>query len=208
MRRVIAGLSMLLALSSTRAGAQVQSIEIIPFGGYRWSGGINSLQGISNFDVKDAAAYGVALDANMPRNSATELYWSHWEGDWDATLVGGGTRSGSFKRDDIMLNGIWYAARSGARARPYFTAGLGASIFWADDAETIGRFAWNIGAGLRRDIDQKLGLRADFRWAPTWISTGTGVWCDPFFCYPVTEGEFFDQWEVTGGLIIKLGGHR
>ena len=197
----------LLALSSVTASAQVRNVEIIPFGGYRWSGGISSLSGVTDFDVKDAAAFGVCLDFGMAYSSAAELYWSHWNGDWDATLVGGGKRSGSFSRDDILLNGIWYATRSGAAARPYFTAGLGASIYYADNTETVGRFAWDLGAGVRRDFNEKMALRVDFRWVPTWVTTGSSVWCDPYFgCYPTETGEFFDQWEVSGGLIIKLGG--
>jgi len=207
MRKVIAVLSVLFALSSASARAQVISTELIPFGGYRWSSGISNLGGVTEFDVKDAAAYGLALDFNMARNSVAELYWSHWEGDWEADVVGGGIRSGSFSRDDFMLNGIWYATRQGGPARPYITAGLGASVFYADNAETVGRFAWNLGAGVRRDVNEKFGIRADFRWIPTWITTGESVWCDPFYgCWPVSEGEFLDQWEVTGGLIIKLGG--
>jgi len=207
MRKVIAVLSVLFALSSTSARAQVISTELIPFGGYRWSSGISNVGGLSELDVKDAAAYGLALNFNMARNSVAELYWSHWEGDWEADVIGGGIRTGSFSRDDFMLNGIWYATRQGGPARPYITAGLGASVFYADNAETVGRFAWNLGAGVRRDVNEKFGIRADFRWIPTWITTGESVWCDPFYgCWPVSEGEFLDQWEVTGGLIIKLGG--
>ncbi len=207
MRKAIAVLSVMLALWSTGVRAQVQSIEAIPFGGYRWSGGISNLGGVTEFDVKDAAAFGLCLDLNMPRSSVAELYWSHWEGDWEATTIAGQNPTGSFSRDDFMINGIWYATKSNGPARPYFTAGLGASVFYADNAETVGRFAWNIGAGVRKDVNEKFGLRVDFRWVPTWVTTGESVWCDPFFgCYPVSEGEFFDQVELTGGLIIKLGG--
>ena len=211
MRKVIAVLSVLIALSSASARAQVISTELIPFGGYRWSSGISNVGGLSELDVKDAAAYGLALNFNMARNSVAELYWSHWEGDWEAqTLIGDSLRGGSFSRDDFMLQGIWYATNQGrGPARPYITAGLGGSVFYADSdrADTVWRFAWDIGAGVRRDVNEKFGIRADFRWFPTWITTGESVWCDPYWgCYPVSEGEFLDQWELTGGLVIKLGG--
>ena len=204
MRKVILFVLVTLVLASTTASAQVQSVEIVPFAGYRWSGGLSSIQSIPDLDVKDAAAYGVALDFNLPRSSAAELYWSHWSGDWDAELLTGGNRSGSFSRDDILLTGIWYAARPGALARPYVTAGIGASIFYADNVDAVGKFAWSLGAGVRRDFNEKLGLRVDFRWPPAWITTGATVWCDPYWgCYPTDTGEFFDQWELTAGLIIK-----
>ena len=202
MRKILLSGFVMVALWGATSSAQVRSIEIVPFGGYRWSGGISSFSNL-DLDVKDAAAYGVCLDFVMPRNSSAELYWSHWSGDWEATLLGGGTRQGELSRDDILLNGIWYAARPGAMARPYVTAGIGASIFYADNAETVGRFAWSLGAGVRRDFNEKFGLRLDFRWPPTWVTTGSAWWCDPYWgCYPTETGEFFDQWELTGGLII------
>ena len=39
----------------------------------------------------------------MAHNSAAELYYSHFSGEWNATLNAGETRSGSLDRDDIML---------------------------------------------------------------------------------------------------------
>jgi hypothetical protein len=205
MRRSWLLFAVLLIVWSTAAWAQLESIDIVPFGGYRWSGGMSSIPGVRNFDVKDAATYGVALDMNMPRNSAAELYYAHWSGDWNASLTSGGDFAGKFSRDDIMLNGLWYASRSAA-IRPYISAGLGVAIYDTDNASASGRFAWSLGAGARKDINDKVGLRADFRWMPTWFTTGSSAWCDPWYgCYPVSTGEFFDQWEVTGGLIVKLG---
>jgi hypothetical protein len=150
----------------------------------------------------------VALDAEMAHNSAAEIYNSHFAGDWNATLTGGGTRSGSLSRDDTMLNGVWYARSANPSIRPYLTAGLGVSIYDSDQISASGHFARNIGAGVRHDINNKVGLRVDGRWLPTWFQTGNSVGCDPFWggCYAVNTGEFFDQFELTGGLVVKLGG--
>jgi opacity protein-like surface antigen len=194
-----------LVLQTGTALAQVQGVELIPFGGYRFSSGLNSIQGV-NIDVKDGAAFGVAIDGRMAYNTAVELYYGHWRGDVEVrdNLLGR-TVTGELGRDDIMINGVWYAMRPGAMTRPYFTAGLGCAIYSAPGASTTGRFAWDIGAGLRHDFNERMGLRIDGRYMPTWVTTGNSVWCDPFYCYPVSSGEFFDQFELTGGLIIKLG---
>jgi len=190
---------------SADAYAQVQSVQLIPFGGYRWGGGMSSIAGVREFDTQDTWAYGVALDAEMAHNGAVEIYYSHFSGDWDAILTAGGKLSGTLSRDDIMVNGIWYARPANPSVRPYFTAGLGASIYSGEQASATGHFAWNLGAGLRKDVNEKVGIRVDGRWLPTWFDTGSSVWCDPYFgCYPTTTGEFYDQFELTAGLVIKL----
>jgi len=192
-----------LVLQAGTALAQVQGVELIPFGGYRFSSGLSSIAGV-DIDAKDAPVYGVSLDARMAYNTAVEIYYGHWRGDLEIRSLSGVTK-GEFGRDDIMINGVWYAMRPGAMTRPYFTAGLGCAIYSAPRASTTGRFAWDIGAGIRHDFNERMGLRVDGRYMPTWVTTGTSVWCDPFYCYPVSSGEFFDQFEVTGGLVIKLG---
>ena len=106
---------------------------------------------------------------------------------------------------DILFNGIWYADR-GTNTLPFVTAGIGASIFAAEGADSETRFAWMFGAGIRQDMSEKAGIRLGIRWMPMWVSTGTGVFCDPFFCYATDTGESYDQWEVNGGLVFKLGG--
>jgi len=210
MRKHVLAISIcVLTAWSVGAYAQVRDVAIVPFGGYRWGGGLSSVKGIRDFDTQDTWSYGVAVDAGMAYNSAVEIYYSHFSGDVDAVLTTGEKLSGSLSRDDIMLNGIWYATASGQALRPYFTAGLGVSIYSAENVSATGRFAWNIGAGLRHDFNEKVGLRLDGRWLPTWLTTGSSVYCYPYSiygCYAMDTGEFYDQFELTGGLIIKLGG--
>lgn len=198
----------LLAAWAGSALAQ-DGLYVVPFAGYRWGGSMSTISGVTKFDVDDTWNYGVALDKELGREAAAELYYSHFQGDWHATLVGGIKRSGQARRDDIELNGLWYAYRPGRDVRPYFTAGLGASIFSSDQTSAYGRFAWNIGAGIRKDLNPKAALRLETRWHPTWVTTGSAIYCDPYYyygCYTVGSGEFFDQIEVTLGLAIRLGG--
>ena len=210
MRKGVLAISLcVLAGWSTGAYAQVRNVAIVPFGGYRWGGGLNSITGVRSFDTQNTWAYGVALDVGLAYNSAVEIYYSHFSGDWDALLTTGDTLKGSLNRDDIMVNGIWYATASSQVIRPYFTAGLGVSIYSSEGVSATGRFAWNVGAGLRHDFNDKVALRLDGRWLPTWFTTGSSIYCYPYSlygCYPMSTGEFYDQFELTAGLIIKLGG--
>jgi hypothetical protein len=210
MRLKVALLATLLVASSVGAALAQQpgtrGIEITPLFGYRWGGGMSSITGLSDFDTKDNISYGVALVKRLPRNSAVDINWTHFEGDLTAKLTAGGPRvtGPTLKRDDILMNGYWYAFDPSRPMIPYFTLGIGASIFGSDKTETIGRFAWNVGGGLRRELNEKLALSIQGLWVPTWITTGSGIWCDPFFCYSVGTGEYYDQVELSGKLSIKL----
>ena len=205
--RGLAVLVLVLLAWSADAGAQVRSLELIPFAGYRWGGSMSQISWGREFDTQSDWAYGVALDAGMAHNSAAELYYSHFSGEWNATLNAGEARSGSLDRDDIMLTGIWYAGDPSPNARPYLTAGLGASIYSAAQAAATGHFALSLGAGIRKDVNDKFGIRVDGRWLPAWFATGSSTWCDPYYgCHPTNTGEFYDQVELNAGLMIKLGG--
>jgi len=180
-------------------------LEILPFAGYRWGGGLSTVTGFRSIDTQDNWAYGVGLGMTTPKNSGVELAWTHFQGDVTGVTNGGLTVKGRspLKRDDIMLNGLWYAYRPTKQTKPYFTAGLGAAIFSADGLSTIGRFSWMLGIGIHRDINEKAALRISGKWTPVWITTGSGVWCDPFYCYSVGTGENFDQWEAGLTLVLK-----
>lgn len=182
-------------------------LEIMPLFGYRWGGSLNTVTGFREIKTKDNISYGIGLGMPTPKYSEVELAWTHYQADVDFTLNNGikGT-GGPVKRDDIVLSGTWYAYHN-MSVLPYFTAGLGSAIFSSPNASTVGRFTWDLGIGFRKDINEKLGLRFSGKWTPVWITTGTGVWCDYYYCYSVGTGENYDQFEVAANLIFKMGGH-
>ena len=208
MRKVVfATLVALFTLASHAAWA----IELIPSAGYRWGGGMTTISGIKKFDTEDTYTYGGALSTSFPGSSA-EIYYGHFKGKLFATTTptvtnpAGQEITGEVTRDDIMLTGLWYAGSGLNSTRPYFSLGLGASIFTSPRSESVGRFAWSLGVGIRHDFGDRLGIRVDGRWLPTWVTTGSGVWCDYYYgCYTAGTGEYYDQWETTLGLILKLG---
>lgn len=200
---------MLVVATAGSALAQqpgTRGIELTPLFGYRWGGGMSSITGLNDLDTQDNIAYGIGLSKRLPRNSSTEIWWTHFEGDVTAKFSATGlpVNLAKIKRDDIMLSGYWYAFDPSRPLIPYFTLGLGCSIFGSDQSSTIGRFAWDIGAGFRRELNEKFALSVQGLWLPTWVTTGSGIWCDPFFCYSVGTGEYYDQFELSGKLTIKL----
>ena len=208
--------ALLVAATAGSALAQqpgTRGLEITPLFGYRWGGGMSTIPGIRDFNTQDNISYGVALLRRLPRNSAVDINWTHFSGDISATTtqafpgsppVGTKLNGPTLKRDDILMNGYWYAFDPSRPMIPYFTLGIGASIFGTDKTSTIGRFAWDIGVGLRRELSDRLALSVQGLWLPTWVTTGSGLWCDPWYCYSVGTGEYYDQFELSGKLSIKI----
>jgi len=190
----------------------LEGMEVTPTFGYRWGGGLESISGFREIETQDTYSYGVSLGRTINKQSGGAIRWMHFEGELEAITNGGvhfplaGNDPPVLKRDDIMLEGTWYAYRQGPTA-PFITAGLGAAIFSGDGVETVGRFAWNLGAGLRRDLSDTAALRIQGVWTPVWVTTGSGIYCEPwypYFCYGTSTGEFYDQFEVSVGLTLKL----
>jgi opacity protein-like surface antigen len=213
MRKVLVLMIAFLSLWGSQAFATtlMPGLEIMPFAGYRWGGSMTSITGVSHFDVQDTYSWGVTLDKPMNPATALEIYYSHFEGIASATIIAPVTNepknvSGLLKRDDIHLNGVWYAYRPNSATKPYFTGGLGTSISSGQNLETVWRFSWNLGLGIRHDMSDRVAIRLEGRWLPVWVTTGASMYCDPWYCYSVGTGESFDQFAATAGLSLKLGG--
>jgi len=214
MRRIV--VLMVAGLLTAQAGVALAQygvgngggLEILPLFGYRWGGSLNTVTGFRDIKTQDNIAYGIGFGVPTPKYSEVELAWTHYEGAVDFTTTGGLTGTGgNVKRDDIILSGTWYAYHN-MSVLPYFTAGLGGAIFSSPRSSTIGRFTWDLGLGFRKDINDKLAMRLSGKWVPVWVTTGSGVWCDYYYCYTVGTGENFDQFEVGLNLIFKMGGSQ
>ena len=59
--------------------------------------------------------------------------------------------------------------------------------------------------GLEISLSEKAGVRLQIKWMPTWVTTGTGLYCDPFYpyyCYTAGTGESYDQFETSLGIVF------
>ena len=96
--------------------------------------------------------------------------------------------------------------------RPYFLGGLGATQYGSlthrlratSAARPSSRRTWALG--LKMFPSPKFGIRLETRWTPTYIkSDPEGYWCDPYWgCYTVADAEYSNQFELSGGIIIRF----
>ena len=68
------------------------------------------------------------------------------------------------------------------------------------------QFSSTWAAGLKLFPSKNFGIRLEARWTPTYIKTDpAGYWCDPYWgCYTVGEAEFSNQFELSGGIILRF----
>jgi opacity protein-like surface antigen len=207
-KRLILILAM-VAILSTMSWAQ--RFELMPFAGYRTSGGfdIDSI-GHSRFTIKDGLAYGVSLGVMLSPTSQVEFMWSQTNSQVTGSIIQPSPEQQELfdiHTSQFHVNFIYLFPRSSSnRVIPYFLVGLGLTL--ADPKGEVNgetRFSWSLGGGIKIMASERVGLRFQGKWIPTYINTSSEVWCDWWgFCYAVPLSQYMSQGEFTGGIFFRF----
>jgi hypothetical protein len=199
---------LLMAAVSTMSWAQ--KFEVMPFAGYRTSGSfdVTSL-GYARFTIKDGLAYGLTLGFMPSQHAEIEFMWSRTDSDLVGNLVATpAVDQQVFKlhTDQYHVNFLAMFPKPYARLVPYLLFGLGATYAKPPDAGGETRLSWALGGGLKVMAGERLGLRFQAKWTPTYIHTKTGgIWCDWWgYCYAIPIDEYMSQGEFTGGIFFRF----
>jgi len=194
---------------------QARDLELTGFGGYNLGGSIDvRTNQVNKFNTGDSYSVGAALTWQRSDTHAFELFWSY-----RPTAITGkkpGETQDSDLLDlaahDFLANFLFMPAYRESRVTPFLLIGLGATLL--DPGEVAGaspesktKFSWNIGAGFKAMGAGRLGLRGQVRYHSTYVNDeDSGTWCDPWYgCYTTVDTHWLDEWDFSGGLIIKLG---
>ena len=92
------------------------------------------------------------------------------------------------------------------RVSPFVSFSLGVTVFNPAGLGSEDKFSFSLGGGVKYFLGERVGLRLQLRWTPTYVnSTSEGVFCNPFgFCYVVQDAHYVNQTEASAGLIIKF----
>ena len=158
---------------------------------------------------KDAFSWGARLGFNLSPNTEIGFLFSSQATDLEAS----GVINRSIPQTIYNYHGYfaYNFGDSDATVRPYVLAGLGATQFSSLDTALgqIGgetQFSSTWAAGLKMFPSPRFGIRLEGRWTPTYIKTDPeGYWCDPYWgCYTVGDAEYANQFELSGGIIIRF----
>ena len=205
-------LTLALAAASSAAWAQDPRVELSATAGWTFSDGVN-VGGADNsairVDPKDAFSWGARLGFNVSPNVEIGGLFNLQKTDLEA--------SGIINRSvpQSVYNYHGYVAYnfgdSDAKVRPYLLGGLGATQFGslktaAGDIGGETQFSTTWAAGVKMFPSPNFGIRLEGRWTPTYIkSDPEGYWCDPYWgCYTVGDAEYANQYELSGGIILRF----
>jgi opacity protein-like surface antigen len=191
-----------------------QKIEVSPFIGGRMGGSVpvQSEVTIPEGDVNkikfdSGLAYGVSAGYNMTEHLGVEFMWSRQDTNAVAQFSGGGQldEKADAKLDQFLGNILVNLRDEEEKFRPFLLFGLGATRAAAlGSSET--KFAFTAGGGVKYWFSQNIGIRAQARWAPTYLfSTPGGTWCNWWgYCYIIPNDHFMNQVEATVGASFRF----
>jgi hypothetical protein len=201
LRSLVLALSM-LALSHA---APAYAVEIAPFIGHRFGGSFEDSITSTNFEVSDAAAYGLVLDFDLEPDKQIEIYLSRQNthlstGDplftpnplFDLTV------------DYYHIGGL-YMLPAGDRVRPFLTGTFGVTRMAPEPADltTEYRFSLSLGGGAKIFFTKNLGMRFDLRGIYTSLNANTEVFCSGG-CTIKLNSSGFVQTEASAALMMRF----
>jgi len=189
-----------------------RGIEVTPFIGGQINGGVDlSTALFKRIDVRNGLNYGVSGSYLIGTYTGVEFMWNHNQADTLAQPVSGGADLKVFSLNSNQYLGdflIHFKNRE-SRLRPFLLFGAGATNLAPNRSHvnSITRFAWVFGGGVKYNFSKHFGLRLQAKWSPAYINTMTaGVWCDPFWagCWEKGDSVFLKEFDGTAGLTLRF----
>ena len=210
-----------IVLAATTASAQDPKVEIGGTLGWTFADGVSgdivTVPGVGSFnsiDPKDAFSWGVRGSVFVSPHVEVGFLFNE-----QATSVQVRGTTTITVGDEKIRNYHGFVAYDFGDprdpVRPYVLGGLGATQYGSILAQvgnvqrSIGgtsRFSSTWAGGVKVNASERIGLRFEARWTPTYIkSDATGWWCDPFWgCYVVGNAQYSNQFELSGGLNFRF----
>jgi hypothetical protein len=192
-----------ISISSIQLKAQGKT-EIFALAGYLTNGNVTVAQGELKF--KDNVSYGLGVDVPVDRTMKAEISWSMSPSQAELDQYLGET---------IQLTDVYiHTFQAGAliepkkeKVRAFGLISLGASLFSPSDSKYSDKwlFSFALGAGLKVDLSDKVGIRLQARLVVPMQFAGTSVWFGTGGG-GVSVGAYSSiaQGDFTGGLYVRL----
>lgn len=210
----------LLLLGASSAWAQGGRLIIQPMAGYRTSGDFglrpetDIVTDVSGIKISDGFAYGLSLGYRLSPYVTMEASWLRTTGMTQAISYYVGQPNIDLfntSEDVIHANFLFYFGEN-PMVQPFFVTGLGVTLANGQATEdfpnvgSVSRFSWNLGLGVEKMFNEKMGFRAQAKWFTTYINDQMAWWYDWWWggYYLVPVSQYMGQWEFTGGLIFRF----
>ena len=190
-----------LVLASRLASAQ--TVEITPFGGYRFGGDPFEYVTGASLDADGAPVVGLLLDVFVSRGMAVSFLYSHQEvrldtdGGWDAEVP-----DSRLAVDHWQVGGTQTFGEG--VSRPFITGGLGLTRFGGDSESEL-RFSMSGGGGVKLMPVRHLGVRLEGRVYSVFVDgESRGSICSSGNCLVGLNVSVNWQAEFTAGIVVAF----
>ena len=203
-----------IILISLASSARAQNFEVQPFLGVRFGGGFTADQPIPggtepvDVNLESGFTWGLTIGGDFAERLGAEFLWSRQS---SAISVESATvpKTTVFDASAVQYHGnvLYYFKDKSAKTRPYVLFGFGATSVDPDveGIDGVTKFSFGLGAGIKAYLNDRFGVRGQFRWTPTYVSSTPSLFCDAFnFCYVVETADYLNQGELTVGAIIRF----
>lgn len=195
------------------ASAFAQNIELTGQVGGQLNGGVNlSTSLFHRIEVANGVNYGITAGYLLGEHYGVEFLWNQNKSSTFAQPNGGfsSVKLFTLSQNQYMGNFLFHLAPRDVRMRPFVLLGIGANALNPETHGVSGatRLVYSAGAGAKYNVSPHLGLRGQFKWSPTYItSTNAGYWCDPFWggCWSVGHSHYLNEFDITGGITLRFG---
>ncbi len=186
--------------------AQAQKVEIAPFYGYQFGGGLDVVRG--NLSIPASGAFGFTFDVRVRDNAMFEFLYLRQDSELKFQPGGIGPKEDLFDMAVEYYHGGGLIEFGDDVARPYVALGAGVTRL-APKPEGLSsewRFSASFGGGVKVLPSEHIGFRFEGRLLVPFWGSGFTIGCgSPGGCYTGLSGFATTlQGHVNGGLIIAF----
>jgi hypothetical protein len=204
MSRVRITLALVAAAFLAGAPAGAQSLEVAPFGGYRFGGDLFEVYTGRPLDVDGAASYGVMLDLFVGPGVSLSFLYSRQETRVRLSDPWTGASASTPLFVEHWHAGGNFEVDASRRVRPFLSGSVGLTRYGRpQDAEI--RFSAAGGGGVKLMASRHVGVRLDGRIYAVFVDGRLGpTVCGGGACLIDVDVVVVWQTEFTAGLVIAF----
>jgi hypothetical protein len=201
--KFVIGVTCVASLVAGSRPADAQTMQVTPFGGYRFGGDLYEVMTGTRLDIDGAASVGVIGDVFFDIGRSVTFIYSHQEAPIDLAVPGGG-------RTRVRLSvDHWHAGATDElggtpRVRPFLTGSLGLTRFGGSGDSEM-RFSMAASGGVKLMASPRYGARFDARVYAifTDANASSGI-CGAGGCIIGLNVAVVWQAEFTAGFVITF----
>jgi hypothetical protein len=182
--------------------AVAQTVQVAPFGGYRFGGDLYEEITATSLDIDGAPSVGATVDVFIDRGLSVTFLYSHQDARVDLPRPPGVPERVSLSIDHWHVGGTQEFGRDAVR--PFLVGTLGLTNYGGGGDSEV-RFSMGAGGGVKLMAHDRVGFRLDGRVYAVFVDGGvdSGI-CSPNACLLGFDYSVAWQAEFTAGLVLAF----